>query len=93
LRKISILLEIKDDQVLYSYKNVWDQNDFHGILGQKDKFMYMGCLAPMCLNVFPACVAFGRAKESYARSLDRIDHIVLNFLYLAGTTAPLKILQ
>lgn len=38
-KNIQILLETKDDQVLYSYKKVWAWNDFYGILGKKDKFM------------------------------------------------------
>jgi hypothetical protein len=32
-----IFLGTKDDQVLYSYKNILAQNDSHGILGNKGK--------------------------------------------------------
>jgi hypothetical protein len=36
-KKNRILLETKDDQVLYSYKNVRARNEFHEIMGKKDK--------------------------------------------------------
>ena len=32
-------METKDNQVLYSYKNVWARNDSHGLQGKKNKIM------------------------------------------------------